>query len=234
MTWPADGNDLLDLVPVIPVVTIDDAAHATSVARALAAGGVRVIEVTLRSPAALDAIRAIAAEVPDARIGAGTVCTGEQARAAADAGAQFLVTPGSTQALLDTMQECAIPFLAGVATSSDVLRLLERGISHAKLFPAAAAGGTGLLRALHGPFSQVRFCPTGGITPATAAGYLALPNVACVGGSWLAPPAIIEARAWDEIEQRAAQSLRLRQGSAGGRLGNHGPGIGLGSPERGM
>jgi 2-dehydro-3-deoxyphosphogluconate aldolase / (4S)-4-hydroxy-2-oxoglutarate aldolase len=234
MTWTADGSDLLDLVPVIPVVTIEDAARATSVARALAAGGVRVVEVTLRSPAALDAIRAIAAEVPDVRIGAGTVCTAEQARAAADAGAQFLVTPGSTQALLDTMQECAIPFLAAVATSSDVLRLLERGISHAKLFPAAAAGGTGLLRALHGPFPQIRFCPTGGITPATAAGYLALPNVACVGGSWLAPPAIIEARAWDEIEQRAAQSLRLRPGSAGGRLGNHGPGIGLGSPGRGM
>jgi 2-dehydro-3-deoxyphosphogluconate aldolase/(4S)-4-hydroxy-2-oxoglutarate aldolase len=169
-----------------------------------------VVEVTLRSPAALDAVRAIVAEVPEVRAGAGTICTARQARAAADAGARFLVSPGSTQTLLDAMQQCAIPFLAGAATPSDVLRLLDRGIGQAKLFPAVAAGGISLLKALHGPFPQVRFCPTGGITAATAPGYLALPNVACIGGSWLAPPTVIEGGRWDEISRRAAESLRLR------------------------
>jgi 2-dehydro-3-deoxyphosphogluconate aldolase / (4S)-4-hydroxy-2-oxoglutarate aldolase len=204
-----DADALLNMVPVIPVATVEDAARAVSLARALAAGGVGVIEVTLRSAAALDAIRAIAAEVPGIAAGAGTICSPAQAWAARAAGAQFLVSPGSTDSLLGALQESGLPFLAGVATPSDALRLLERGIHQAKLFPAAAAGGTALLRSLHGPFPGLRVCATGGITAESAPEYLALPNVACVGGTWLAPPSDVAAAKWPAIQQRAAESLLL-------------------------
>jgi 2-dehydro-3-deoxyphosphogluconate aldolase / (4S)-4-hydroxy-2-oxoglutarate aldolase len=208
-----NADALLNLVPVIPVATVEDAVRAVSLARALAAGGVKVIEVTLRSAAALDAIRAISAEVPGTAAGAGTVCSAAQARAARAAGAQFLVSPGSTDGLLGALQESGLPFLAGVATASDVLRLLEHGIHQAKLFPAAAAGGIGLLRALHGPFPRLRVCATGGITADSAREYLALPNVACVGGTWLTPPSDIAAADWPAITKRAAESLLLGDSS---------------------
>jgi 2-dehydro-3-deoxyphosphogluconate aldolase/(4S)-4-hydroxy-2-oxoglutarate aldolase len=182
---PLDADGLLALAPVIPVVVIDDAATAVPLARALAEGGLPAIEVTLRTPAAPEAIAAIAAAVPEAVVGAGTVTTAVQVDAARDAGARFLVAPGQTPALLDALQASALPFLAGTATASDLVALRERGITTAKFFPAEAMGGTATLKALAGPFPEMRFCPTGGIDAARAPSYLALPNVACVGGSWM-------------------------------------------------
>ncbi|HEU5005581.1 MAG TPA: bifunctional 4-hydroxy-2-oxoglutarate aldolase/2-dehydro-3-deoxy-phosphogluconate aldolase [Jatrophihabitantaceae bacterium] len=202
--------NVLDLSPVVPVVVLEDRAHAVPLARALLAGGVPVIEVTLRSDAALDAVRAIAAEVPGMVVGAGTVCSAAQAEAAVAAGAQFLVSPGSTDGLLDALADQAVPFLAGVATPSEMLRLLERGIAEAKLFPASAVGGTALLKAVAGPLPQLRFCPTGGISPASAPEFLALPNVGCVGGSWLAPADALAAGDWGRVTALAAEAAKLR------------------------
>lgn len=204
------AGSILDVAPVIPVVVIDDVELAAPLAAALFAGGIGIIEVTLRSPQALDAIAAIAAAQPQLLVGAGTVCTADQAKSAAAAGAQFLVSPGSTDRLLDAMQEQDLPFLAGCATPSDMLRLLERGITEAKLFPAAAVGGTALLQAVYGPLPQLRFCPTGGITAQTAPDYLALPNVGCVGGSWLTPASVLAARDWPTVQTlaRAAHATR--------------------------
>ncbi len=196
--------------PVIPVVTIDDAALAPPLARALLSGGIEVIEVTLRTPAALDAIRAIRAEVPEILVGAGTVTTPAQLAQAEAAGAAFAVSPGVTPRLLDAARFADVPLLPGVATPGDVLLLVERGLGLAKLFPAELVGGVALLRALFGPFPEVRFCPTGGIDAGNAPAYLALPNVLCVGGSWLAPAEAIAARDWPRIEAlaRAARGLR--------------------------
>ena len=201
---------LLDLSPVVPVVVIDDVATAVPLARALVAGGVPVIEVTLRSDVALEAIRAIAAEVPEIRLGAGTVCTAEQVKLSIEGGAQFLVSPGATDRLLDALQDSGRPFLAGTATPSDMLRLLERGITEAKFFPATAVGGAPLLRALHGPLPQLRFCPTGGITLNTAREFLALPNVGCVGGTWLTPKDAVAAGDWARVSRLAAATSGLR------------------------
>src|SRR4051812_30974077 len=186
-------DDLLALAPVIPVVVLDDAEDAVPLARALVAGGLPAIEVTLRTPAALGAIERIAAEVPDAVVGAGTIVTAAQAQDACAAGARFLVSPGTSPALLDALQAGGVPFLPGVATASEIVALLERGITHAKFFPAEAMGGDATVRAFAGPFPQMRFCPTGGITPDTAPDYLALANVACVGGSWMTTPRVVAA-----------------------------------------
>jgi 2-dehydro-3-deoxyphosphogluconate aldolase/(4S)-4-hydroxy-2-oxoglutarate aldolase len=206
----ATTASVLDVSPVVPVVVVEDAATAVPLARALLGGGIGIIEITLRSAAALDAIAAVAAEVPELLVGAGTVCTPAQAEAAVDAGARFLVSPGSTDRLLDALQETGRPFLAGCATPSDMLRLLERGITEAKLFPASAVGGTALLKAVAGPLPQLRFCPTGGITPQTAPEYLALANVGCVGGTWLTPPAALATQAWDEVTALASSAAALR------------------------
>ncbi len=176
---------LLALDPVIPVVVLDDDAQAVPLGRALLAGGLRTIELTLRTPAALPAIARIADELPELVVGAGTIADVAQVEAARAAGARFLVSPGATPALLDAMSASGLPFLAGVATPSDVLALLERGIGCAKLFPATAVGGIAMAQALGGPFPQLRLCPTGGIDADSAPAWLALPNVACVGGSWL-------------------------------------------------
>jgi len=202
-------DELLGLAPVIPVVVVEDAAGAVPMARALAAGGLPAIEVTLRTPAALEAIRRISGEVPEAIVGAGTVIGATQIDAAREAGARFLVSPGTTPALLRELSAGELAFLPGVATASEVVALLERGITAAKLFPAEAVGGRALLRAFAGPFAQMRFCPTGGITAETAPGYLALANVACVGGSWLVPPDAVAAGDWARVEQlaRAASTL---------------------------
>jgi len=180
-------SSLLDRVPVVPVVVVDDLAQAVPVARALVAGGLPVIELTLRTPVALDAIRAIADEVPEILVGAGTVLTPGQAKEAKDAGAQFLVSPGATASLLAGMTDTGLPFLPGTATVSEVLAVLETGLTEMKFFPAEASGGTGFLSSIASPVPAARFCPTGGITTASAASYLALPNVGCVGGSWLTP-----------------------------------------------
>ncbi|MEV6985851.1 bifunctional 4-hydroxy-2-oxoglutarate aldolase/2-dehydro-3-deoxy-phosphogluconate aldolase [Sphaerisporangium sp. NPDC051017] len=201
---------ILDLAPVIPVVVIDDAETAVPLARALVTGGLPVIEVTLRTPAALGAIERIAAEVPEAMIGAGTVRTPADVRASVDAGAKFLVSPGTTPALADAMQGGGLPFLPGAATASEVLALAERGLTELKFFPAGPAGGVAYLKALAGPIPEVRFCPTGGIRPDNAREYLALPNVGCVGGTWLTPPDALSSGDWARVEKLAAEAAALR------------------------
>ncbi|KMS68677.1 keto-deoxy-phosphogluconate aldolase [Streptomyces viridochromogenes] len=203
---------VLDLAPVVPVVVIEDVSDAVPLARALVAGGLPAIEVTLRTPAALDAIREVAAGVPDAVVGAGTVITPDQVNAAVAAGARFLVSPGWTDVLLEAMRGSGVPFLPGVSTTSEVVTLLERGVREMKFFPAEAAGGTAYLKSLNGPLPQARFCPTGGIGPATAPDYLSLPNVACVGGSWMLPANAVAARDWGRVEElaRAAAGLRAQ------------------------
>jgi 2-dehydro-3-deoxyphosphogluconate aldolase / (4S)-4-hydroxy-2-oxoglutarate aldolase len=200
--------DLLDLAPVIPVVVIDEPASAVPIARALLAGGIGVIEVTLRTPGALDAISAITAAVPGMVVGAGTVTRPALVRQAADAGAQFLVSPGTTDPLLAAMDDAGLPCLPGVATVSEVMRLLERGQREMKFFPAEASGGRAFLSAIAAPCPAARFCPTGGITPATASLYRALGNVGCVGGTWLTPRDAVARQDWRRIEELAAEAAR--------------------------
>ncbi|RSN48688.1 keto-deoxy-phosphogluconate aldolase [Streptomyces sp. WAC 04229] len=207
------ATSVLDLAPVVPVVVVDDLADAVPLARALVAGGLPAIEVTLRTPAAVDAIRAIADEVPGAVVGAGTVITPDQVGEVVAAGARFLVSPGWTDALLDAMRASGVPFLPGVSTTSEVVALLERGVREMKFFPAEAAGGTAYLKALAAPLPQARFCPTGGIGPGSAPEYLALPNVGCVGGSWMLPKDAVADRDWDRVEALARAAAAL---SAGG------------------
>ena len=202
-------ESLLDRVPVIPVVVLDDPAHAVPVARALVEGGVPVIELTLRTAAALDCVEQIASNVPEILVGAGTIVVPEQAKQALSAGAQFLVSPGTTDDLAAAMQETGLPHLPGAATVSEVLRLLELGYRELKFFPAAASGGAAFLEAAGAPLPQARFCPTGGITPASAASYLSLANVGCVGGSWLTPADAIADGDWSRISRLAAESTRL-------------------------
>lgn len=196
---------------VVPVLTIDDAAAAIPLARALAAGGLGVIEVTLRTPAALDAIRRITAEVPEAAVGAGTVLTTSDGEAAIAAGSRFLVSPGATPRLLDAAETWPVPLLPGCATASEAMALLDRGYRVAKLFPAEQAGGVKLLQALAAPLPALSFCPTGGIGPANAADYLALPNVVCVGGSWVAPKEAVATGDWQTITRLAAAALAMRR-----------------------
>ncbi|MFJ5043362.1 bifunctional 4-hydroxy-2-oxoglutarate aldolase/2-dehydro-3-deoxy-phosphogluconate aldolase [Streptomyces sp. NPDC088719] len=205
---PSDAS-VLDLAPVVPVVVLHDAADAVPLARALVAGGLPAIEVTLRTPAALESIRAIAAEVPGAVVGAGTVISPEHVRDTVDAGARFLVSPGWTDALLEAMKASGVPFLPGVSTTSEVVALLERGVREMKFFPAEAAGGTAYLKALSAPLPQARFCPTGGISLASAPSYLALPNVGCVGGSWMVPGDAVAAKDWDRVARLAAEAAAL-------------------------
>ncbi|MFF0748498.1 bifunctional 4-hydroxy-2-oxoglutarate aldolase/2-dehydro-3-deoxy-phosphogluconate aldolase [Streptomyces sp. NPDC004267] len=196
-------------VPVVPVVVIEDAGDAVPLARALVAGGLPLIEVTLRTPAALDAIRAIADAVPEAVVGAGTVVSAAGVADAVGAGARFLVSPGWTDGLLDAMRGSGVPFLPGVSTASEVVALLERGITDMKFFPAEAAGGVPYLKSLAGPLPRARFCPTGGISPASAPAYLALPNVPCVGGTWMLPADALAARDWARVEALARQAAGL-------------------------
>ena len=203
-------DEILQAGPVMPVVVIDDAAHAVPLARALVAGGIRAIEITLRTGAALDAIEAIARDVPDAIPGVGTAITAADVLAALDAGAKFIVSPGMTPALRDAALGSGLPFLPGVATASELMAGLAAGLGAFKFFPAAQAGGIEGLKALGGPFPSVRFCPTGGVSAANAAGYLALPNVACVGGSWLAPREAIAAVEFARIEALAREAAALR------------------------
>ncbi|WP_338908320.1 bifunctional 4-hydroxy-2-oxoglutarate aldolase/2-dehydro-3-deoxy-phosphogluconate aldolase [Streptomyces nigra] len=207
-------TSVLDLAPVVPVVVVDDPSDAVPLARALVAGGLRAIEVTLRTPGALDAIRAVADAVPEAVVGAGTVLTPEQVTRSVEAGVRFLVSPGWTDSLLDAMRASGVPYLPGVSTASEVLALLERGVRELKFFPAEAAGGTAYLKSLYGPLPQVRFCPTGGIGPGSAPDYLALPNVACVGGSWMLPADAVAARDWARVETLAREAAGLGRSAA--------------------
>jgi 2-dehydro-3-deoxyphosphogluconate aldolase / (4S)-4-hydroxy-2-oxoglutarate aldolase len=203
------SESLLDVVPVMPVVVVEDVASAVPLARALVAGGLPAVELTLRTPAALDAIRAIADEVPEILVGAGTVLGAGQAKEAADAGARFLVSPGATPALLDGMADTGLPFLPGTATVSEVLAVLETGLTEMKFFPAEASGGVAFLRSVAGPVPAARFCPTGGITAASAPAYLALPNVGCVGGTWITPAAAVAAGDWARVEELARAAAAL-------------------------
>jgi len=203
-------RSVLATSPVMPVIVLDDVAHAVPLARALVAGGIRVLEVTLRTPVALDCMRAIAAEVPEAVLGAGTVLSAADLDAAADAGAVFAISPGASPKLLEAARSAPIPFLPGVMTPSDVITGIDAGLDTFKLFPAAQAGGMAMLKAMAGPFPHVRFCPTGGIDVSSAPAFLALPNVACVGGSWLCPSALVQAGDWAAITELARAAAALR------------------------
>jgi len=202
-------EDLVSLAPVIPVVVIEDIADAVPLAAALVRGGLPAIEVTLRTPAAAAAIERIAAEVPGAVVGAGTVTTARQVAEALGAGARFLVSPGATPTLLDALQASGVPFLPGTATASDIVALLERDISHAKLFPAEVVGGVKALKAFAGPFPQMRFCPTGGVNAANARDYLGQPNVVCVGGSWMLPNDATASKDWPTVKALADTASKL-------------------------
>src|SRR5579875_2643493 len=197
---------LLGTTRVVPVITIDDVATAVPLAQALVEGGLQVLEITLRTEAGLESIRRVAAEVAGAVVGAGTVTTPQQLLDARNAGAQFIVSPGCTEALSRAAADAGGVFLPGAATASEVLRLLELGIPLMKFFPAETSGGVAALKALGAPFPHVRFCPTGGIDLQRAAGYLALPNVACIGGSWMVPGDLIAAGRWDAIRALAAEA----------------------------
>lgn len=203
------GADVLAVSPVIPVVVVHDVASAVPMAQALLRGGVAVIEITLRSAAGLEAIRAVAAEVPGMVVGAGTVLTPAQAAAVTEAGARFIVTPGSPPRLLDAVFETGLPLLAGSGSLTEMLTLAERGLTAMKFFPAEASGGVPYLSAVFGPCPELRFCPTGGVSPANARDYLALPNVGCVGGSWLTPADAVATGDWDRIEALATAAAAL-------------------------
>lgn len=198
--------------PVIPVLTIERVADAVPLARALVKGGLPVLEVTLRTPIAIEALKAIVAAVPEAVVGAGTVLTDAQLAAARAAGVQFGVSPGCTPALLQAVKKADLPFLPGVQTVSEALALAEHGCRILKFFPADAAGGLTWLKDVAAPLAEVRFCPTGGIDQDSAPAYLALPNVVCVGGSWVAPHALVAAGQWGEIERLAAAAAKLKRG----------------------
>ena len=203
--------EVMRVGPVIPVIVVEELAHAVPLARALVAGGVRVLEVTLRTPSALAAIRAIAGEVPEAIVGVGTLTRPEDFTEARDAGARFGVSPGLTPALIEAAWESGLPLLPGVMTPSDVIAARLAGFRELKLFPARQAGGIGMLQALAGPFPDVTFCPTGGITAETAPEFLALPNVACVGGSWLTPRNALATADWGRITELARQAVALNR-----------------------
>ena len=196
--------------PVIPVIVLNDVAHAVPMARALVAGGVRMLEVTLRTPQALACIEAIARAVPEAVVGAGTVRSRADAQAAANAGARFAVSPGYTSAVGQACRDAGLALLPGVATGSEIMMAQEDGFTELKFFPAMQAGGPAMLKAWSGPFFDVRFCPTGGVSLQNAADFLALPNVVCVGGSWLVPADAMAAGDWGRITQLAADTRALR------------------------
>jgi 2-dehydro-3-deoxyphosphogluconate aldolase/(4S)-4-hydroxy-2-oxoglutarate aldolase len=210
------ANTILDIMttsPVMPVIVIKQPEQAVPLARALVEGGLRVLEVTLRTAHGLDAIRKMAREIPDAIVGAGTVTEPDQIDAVIDAGGEFMVSPGSTPRLIEAALQKPIKLLPGISTPSEAMMLLEYGIQHMKFFPAEAAGGRPMLKSIHGPLPQITFCPTGGITPETANDYLALPNVACVGGSWMLPQNLVDAGDWAGITALAKQASTL--GNAG-------------------
>ncbi len=204
-------REILSAAPVMPVLVIDRVEHAVPLARALVRGGIRVLEVTLRTESALEAIRAIRSEVPEALVGAGTIARSGDLEAAREAGAVFGVSPGASPTLLAEARYADFPYLPGVMSPTDVIGALDAGFTAMKLFPAREAGGIAMLKALAGPFPQVLFCPTGGIDAASARDYLALPNVACVGGSWLAPAALVAQEDWDAIGRLARAAAALKK-----------------------
>ncbi len=205
--WKTSAEQILTSGPVVPVIVINKLEHAVPLAKALVAGGVRVLEVTLRTACAIDAIKAIAKEVPEAILGAGTVLNPEQLAEVTAAGAQFAISPGLTDSLLKAANEGTIPLIPGISTVSELMLGLDAGLREFKFFPAEANGGVKALQAIAGPFPQVRFCPTGGITPGNYRDYLALKSVLCIGGSWLVPADALESGDYDRITQLALEAV---------------------------
>jgi len=202
-------QDIMNTSPVIPVMVINKLEHAVPLANALVEGGLKVLEITLRTPVALDAIRQIKSEVTDAIVGAGTIINIDTLNQAVDAGSEFLVSPGVTNSLINHAINTGVPILPGIATPSEAMKLMEKGLTAMKFFPAEAAGGVPMLKSIGGPLPQITFCPTGGVNPENAKQYLALKNVACVGGSWMAPADLVDAENWDEIRRRAKQAAMI-------------------------
>jgi 2-dehydro-3-deoxyphosphogluconate aldolase/(4S)-4-hydroxy-2-oxoglutarate aldolase len=203
-------NEIVKVAPVVPVMVVERIEDAVPLAQALYNGGLKVLEITLRTPCALDAITAMVENLPaDAVIGAGTIITPADLEKAVKAGSTFLVSPGTTPALIEAAKASSVPLLPGVATPTEAMHLLVEGFTHQKFFPAEAAGGVPMLKSIGGPLPQITFCPTGGIDLAKAPTYLALPNVACVGGTWMAPKELMKAGRWDEIERLAREAASL-------------------------
>lgn len=205
--WLIDSSEVFAAGPVVPVLVIENVEDAVPIAEALMAGGIRVLEVTLRTPAALDVIKAIADNVPDAIIGAGTVTNAEQLKQVTDAGAKFAISPGLTPELLEAGNQGSIALIPGIASISELMVGLDKGYSHFKFFPAEASGGVQSLKSIGGPFPNIKFCPTGGINPGNYQDYLALSNVLCCGGSWLCPDSVVKEKRWEEITKLAAAAV---------------------------
>jgi len=203
-------DKILNVAPVMPVMVVERLEDAVPLARALYEGGLKVLEITLRTPVALDAVKAMCKDLPgDAVIGVGTVVTPEDLQRAVDAGAQFLVSPGTTPELIEAARKSSVPLLPGVATPTEAMHLYAQGFKHLKFFPAEAAGGVPMLKSIGGPLPQITFCPTGGVSLENAPNYLALPNVACVGGTWMAPKKLIASQSWTEIKTLASEAAAL-------------------------
>ena len=205
--WKIQPKDVLNAGPVMPVMVIQNLDDAVPLANALVAGGIKVLEITLRTPIALDAIRLISQEVKEAIVGAGTITTPEQLKAAEDAGAVFAISPGLTPSLLTAAKAGSIALLPGIASLSELMLGMEYGLDHFKFFPAEAAGGIPMLKSIAGPIPQVTFCPTGGISPENYNAYLKLSNVACVGGSWLVPADAVKSKNWSKVTELAKQAI---------------------------
>lgn len=202
-------KEIMTISPIVPVMVINNVEHAVPLAKALVKGGLKVLEITLRTPAALESIRRIKAEVPDAIVGAGTIINIETLNQAIEAGAQFIVSPGTTDKLIDAALATGVPLLPGIANPSDAMRLLEKGITAMKFFPAEAAGGVPMLKSIGAPIPQIMFCPTGGVSQKNVKEYYRLPNVACVGGSWMCAASLVDAENWDEITRLSAEAVQL-------------------------
>jgi len=205
--WQLSSAEVFNAGPVVPVLVVNELAHAVPLAHALMEGGIKVLEVTLRTPVALDVISTIAKEVPDALIGAGTVTNAQQLKSVTDAGAKFAISPGMTADLLTAGQQGSIPLIPGVSSTSDLMKGLDHGYQFLKFFPAEASGGVKAIKSISGPFPDVVFCPTGGISTSNYLDYLALKNVRCVGGSWLAPDDAMAAGDWGRITQLAKEAI---------------------------
>lgn len=205
--WSLQPQDIFSRSPIVPVMVINKIEHAVPLAKALVAGGISVLEVTLRTPCSLEAITKIAKEVPEAFVGAGTILNETQLQQAQDAGAQFAITPGATEDLLKAALRGNVPLIPGVASISEIMTGMALGYTHFKFFPAEASGGVKALKAFGGPLADIRFCPTGGITPSSYKDYLALKNVDCIGGSWIAPIDAMEAGDWDRITQLCKEAI---------------------------
>ena len=205
-------KDIMAISPIVPVMVINNVEHAVPLAHALVKGGLKVLEITLRTPAALESIRRIRAEVPEAIVGAGTIINIETLNKAIDAGAEFIVSPGTTDKMIDAALATGVPLLPGIANPSQAMRLLEKGITEMKFFPAEAAGGIPMLKSIGAPIPQISFCPTGGVSQKNVKEYYNLSNVACVGGSWMCAASLVDAEDWGEITRLSIEAIALATG----------------------